>query len=92
MLVERIKDRIAEQMADCAPHEMATGETDLMGQSSEIVAAGETDLEAREDPRKWKRSLWWREQSGAPAIVLREIRGLTAESNVKYSLLCEVFF
>ena len=29
VLVERIKDRIAEQLVDCTPRDVATGETDL---------------------------------------------------------------
>ena len=56
------------------------------------MATGETDLEAREeiagrvlstwkDIRKWERLVWWKEESGAPAVVSREIRRLTAESS-----------
>ena len=67
----------------------------------EIVATGESDLDVREetagrvlsawkDLRTWRRLLWWK-KSGVPAVVLREIRRLTAESDVKCSRLCEHF-
>ena len=48
-------------------------------------------LSACEDLRKWERLVWRKEESGAPAVVLREIRRLAAESKVKYSRLCELF-
>ena len=64
------------------------------------MATGETDLEAREeiagrvlsvweDLRKWERLLWWKRESAARTVVLREMKRLTAESNVKYSRFCE---
>ena len=97
VLVERIKDRIAEQLVDCTPRDVATGETDLPGQKSEVVATGLIDqeaceeiegrvLSACEDFRKCERLV-----RGAPAVVLREIGRLAAESKVKYSRLCELF-
>ena len=72
--------------------------TDLKGQKLEVVASGETDLEARveiagrflsawKDLRKWKRLLWWKEECGAPAVVLGKKKKLTAESNVKSILV-----
>ena len=51
---------------------MATGETDLKGRKSEVVATSETDLEARQELRKWERLLWWKEERGTAAVVLRE--------------------
>ena len=76
---------------------LATGETDLQGKKLEVVAPNEMFLRvrAREEiagqflsawkyARKLERLLlWWKEESGAPAVDLREIRRLTAESNVK---------
>ena len=72
------------------------GDIDLQVERMELVATveTETDLEAREEIagrvlsawkelRKWERLLRWKEESGAPAVVLREMRTLTAESNVK---------
>ena len=52
------------------------------GQQLEVVAARKTDLEAREQISGCGLSAW-----GALALVLREIRRLTAERNVKYSRL-----
>ena len=43
---------IMEDIADvvqCTPQDVATGETDLQGEKLEIVATGETGLEAREE-------------------------------------------
>ena len=72
------------------------GKRSWKGQKSEVVASGETDLEARKENfgdvfclrgktfRKWERVLWWKEKSGVPAVVFRELRRLTAESSVKY--------
>ena len=47
VLVERIKNRIAEQMVDCTQHDVATGETDLQGKNMDFVATGETDLQGK---------------------------------------------
>ena len=44
VLVEQINDGIAEQMVDCTPHNVATGETDLQREKMEVVATGESDL------------------------------------------------
>ena len=42
-LVPLVMEEIAS-VAQCTPHDVATGETDLNGQMLEIVATGETDL------------------------------------------------
>ena len=48
---------------------VVTVETDLKGQDLEVVVTGETDLGAREEVAG--RVLWWREESGAPAVMSR---------------------
>ena len=58
--------------------------SDLKDQKSEVVAIGETHPEAHEkiagrvlsvwkDLRKRERLWWWKEKSGAPAVVMRQI-------------------
>ena len=85
---------------NCTPHGVATGETDLEGQKSEVVTTGEIDLEAREEItgrvvsawrelREWGRLLWWKEERGA-SVVLEEMRRLMSKSNDKYTRLCEL--
>ena len=79
VFVDRIKDRIAE--------DVATGETALKAREE---SAGRV-LSAWKDLWKWRRLCWWKEESSAAAAVWREHRRLTAESTVRYSRLCELF-
>ena len=74
---------------------VAIGQTDLQGQKMQVVAIGDTDLEDRAEIvgrvesawlRKWERLSWWKEGRWRSSG-----RRLTAESNVKYSRLCERF-
>ena len=54
VLVERIKDGIAEQMVDCTPHNVATGKTDLQGQKTEVVATGGDGSSRVRSRRSWQ--------------------------------------